>query len=523
MAPRRPLLLRPTGRARARAAVARVAIAMGMVAILGAGGGKGRGWTLLGNGPNEGFDKIREGGASIYYPEGAGVKTVLTPWEEGKEGVEKGGGEEIGEDNIDYIVANDIDESATQFIERNLQFNGIRYSNDPEARFFARRGAGRDEEELGPRSTRNDTDAPRSKEGCRVFTSNEDAAFLMYKFKRQMMQYRGRPSCQINDDNSSSSSVEGAAIADSKRPSPPPPTTFNVIDLDPYGILDALSASGLRTIRWGEKGTCEALDVSVKTCMLDGFARRSEKTTLTTSLPTTSMNLPRRSYVKSMIEALQGGGGCPANKTEAAPFRTKARMLGLLSVVATELSDVPLLFKVEVMPKMKIVVNTLSHLGFRVSISHTSPNAYKTNAPSEVLFALFRSWRLRELNATGDGDGVATLTNGKGSEKIQEAGEGKTTAGNNLSIEPKTVANERGGGLLSHREAREGAVSGKNHSESRFRDISMSLIASVLFNPALQRSSPAAQSARSVPAFFPPSEERSPKARAMRKSHGGIP
>lgn len=81
-------------------------------------------------------------------------------------------------------------------------------------------------------------------------------------------------------------------------------------------------------------------------------------------------------------------------------LETNPRIYGMLSVIQEELPDVPLYYtldhlcsvlKMQCMPKMKLC-SVLLHAGYRVSLSHACKSSIKTNAPSNVIWDIFRNW-----------------------------------------------------------------------------------------------------------------------------------
>lgn len=103
----------------------------------------------------------------------------------------------------------------------------------------------------------------------------------------------------------------------------------------------------------------------------------------------------------------------------AEPFArlgTHTRMLGMLSVVAEELHDVPLYYavakmcsvlKLEVVPILKFR-SAILHAGYRVSFSHACKSSVKTDAPPAVLWDILRCWaRTHPVRADRFIDGTA--------------------------------------------------------------------------------------------------------------------
>ncbi|GAB5363733.1 hypothetical protein AAMO2058_000908900 [Amorphochlora amoebiformis] len=94
-----------------------------------------------------------------------------------------------------------------------------------------------------------------------------------------------------------------------------------------------------------------------------------------------------------------------SNDTLSQSLATRKRIMGVLSVVLSELNQTVMFyshpqlasfFKLKVVPKMEVVRGVLRQLGFNVSLSHTCPDSYKTDAPARVLATIFKEWRRRE-------------------------------------------------------------------------------------------------------------------------------
>lgn len=83
-----------------------------------------------------------------------------------------------------------------------------------------------------------------------------------------------------------------------------------------------------------------------------------------------------------------------------ARFGTFKRIQGMLSMVTEELEDVPLYYTVDNLssivhcntPPLLQFRSALLHAGHRVSLSHASKNAIKTDAPPGVLWDIMRCW-----------------------------------------------------------------------------------------------------------------------------------
>ncbi|XP_071275071.1 tRNA (guanine(26)-N(2))-dimethyltransferase isoform X2 [Agelaius tricolor] len=97
------------------------------------------------------------------------------------------------------------------------------------------------------------------------------------------------------------------------------------------------------------------------------------------------------SFVEGLLAALERSPG---------RFQTEPRMRGMLSVIAEELSDVPLYYTLDGLsstvrsntPALLQLRSALLHAGFRVSLSHACRNAVKTDAPPAVLWDIMRCW-----------------------------------------------------------------------------------------------------------------------------------
>jgi tRNA (guanine26-N2/guanine27-N2)-dimethyltransferase len=79
-------------------------------------------------------------------------------------------------------------------------------------------------------------------------------------------------------------------------------------------------------------------------------------------------------------------------------FASSKKLLGLLSVAATELNDVPLFYNLSdlgnvlrsTLPAMPAFRSALVRLGFRVSGCHVEPYAFKTDAPMDVVWDVLK-------------------------------------------------------------------------------------------------------------------------------------
>nr|XP_054763032.1 tRNA (guanine(26)-N(2))-dimethyltransferase-like isoform X1 [Lytechinus pictus] len=81
-------------------------------------------------------------------------------------------------------------------------------------------------------------------------------------------------------------------------------------------------------------------------------------------------------------------------------FKYKDRMKGMMTVVSEELSDCPLYYITSHLcnvlhcecPSQEKIRSAILNAGYRVSISHASAEALKTDAPASVLWDIFRAW-----------------------------------------------------------------------------------------------------------------------------------
>jgi tRNA (guanine26-N2/guanine27-N2)-dimethyltransferase len=89
------------------------------------------------------------------------------------------------------------------------------------------------------------------------------------------------------------------------------------------------------------------------------------------------------------------------DETEAQKFKTHTRIIGLLSVCKEEI-DVPLFYSISALckaikvqsPPLPQFYSALINAGYKVSGSHCEGNAFKTNAPNDVIWDIMRCWRL---------------------------------------------------------------------------------------------------------------------------------
>ena len=82
-------------------------------------------------------------------------------------------------------------------------------------------------------------------------------------------------------------------------------------------------------------------------------------------------------------------------------FASEKKLSGMLSVVMTELPDVPLFYNLSDLcnvlratsPSMHAFKSAILNAGFRVSGFHTEPYAFKTDAPMSVIWDVLKSWK----------------------------------------------------------------------------------------------------------------------------------
>ncbi|KAL8597279.1 hypothetical protein ACOMHN_051590 [Nucella lapillus] len=107
--------------------------------------------------------------------------------------------------------------------------------------------------------------------------------------------------------------------------------------------------------------------------------------------PLWSAPLHHAGFVEGVLGRLEKEGG---------GFGTAARMRGMLSVVREELQDVPLYYVLDHLcntlhctpPNMLHFRSALINAGYRVSLSHAAKNSYKTDAPPAVIWDILRAW-----------------------------------------------------------------------------------------------------------------------------------
>lgn len=81
-------------------------------------------------------------------------------------------------------------------------------------------------------------------------------------------------------------------------------------------------------------------------------------------------------------------------------FGTSERMVGMLNVAREELQDVPLYYVLDDIcnvlhcspPNMLQMRSALLNAGYKVSLSHAAKNSYKTDAPAGVIWDVMRGW-----------------------------------------------------------------------------------------------------------------------------------
>ena len=97
-------------------------------------------------------------------------------------------------------------------------------------------------------------------------------------------------------------------------------------------------------------------------------------------------------FVTELLKSLQSGKG--------AELASAKRLIGMLTSILEELPDVPLFHQLSHMcnvlhvpsPTMNSVVSALMRQGYRVSRSHTDPQAIKTDAPNRALWDVLRCY-----------------------------------------------------------------------------------------------------------------------------------
>jgi len=114
-------------------------------------------------------------------------------------------------------------------------------------------------------------------------------------------------------------------------------------------------------------------------------------------------------FVRSLLDRLTGSGG-REESVETQRFGTQDRMVGMLSVVAEELPDVPLYYSQDRLysmiklgsNKFTLIRSALLNAGYRVSLSHANKLAIKTDAPNEFIWRMMRALVAKEPTRKAD-------------------------------------------------------------------------------------------------------------------------
>ncbi|KAL5004264.1 hypothetical protein ScPMuIL_017720 [Solemya velum] len=96
-------------------------------------------------------------------------------------------------------------------------------------------------------------------------------------------------------------------------------------------------------------------------------------------------------FIKTVISSVEK---TPGN------FKTAQRIIGMLSLAAEELHDTPLYYITDELcnvvhctpPGLIAVRSALLNAGYRVSLSHAAKNSQKTDAPTEFIWDIMRAW-----------------------------------------------------------------------------------------------------------------------------------
>lgn len=102
-------------------------------------------------------------------------------------------------------------------------------------------------------------------------------------------------------------------------------------------------------------------------------------------------SIHKQSFVENMLEDL---------KQNSNRFATSKRIEGILTVASAELQDTPLFYNIPSLskalksstPSKYLLRSALINAGFNVSKCHVDPNGFKTNAPQQVIFDIFRTY-----------------------------------------------------------------------------------------------------------------------------------
>jgi tRNA (guanine26-N2/guanine27-N2)-dimethyltransferase len=101
-------------------------------------------------------------------------------------------------------------------------------------------------------------------------------------------------------------------------------------------------------------------------------------------------NLHDKTFVKSVLNHIM----------DRDAYKTKSRMLGMLSLVNEELTNSSLYYTLDdlcsvmhcEMPVMKIFRSVLLNANYQVSYSHCNKNSIKTDAPNEFIWQIMKEW-----------------------------------------------------------------------------------------------------------------------------------
>lgn len=99
------------------------------------------------------------------------------------------------------------------------------------------------------------------------------------------------------------------------------------------------------------------------------------------------------SLVKNRLDEIESGN---------MKLKTLKRIVGLIEVINEELIDVPLFYSCDQIcriinctpPKSELLRSALLNSGYQVSSSHAHRSSFKTNAPNQFIWDIFKSWAL---------------------------------------------------------------------------------------------------------------------------------
>ncbi|XP_067120924.1 tRNA (guanine(26)-N(2))-dimethyltransferase-like isoform X1 [Centruroides vittatus] len=102
-------------------------------------------------------------------------------------------------------------------------------------------------------------------------------------------------------------------------------------------------------------------------------------------------NLHDKDFVSGLLKTVE---------SERDNYGTTKRMIGILSVISEELDNCPLYYRLPHLlsvvassqPSLFTFRSALLNAGYQASLSHTCRDSLKTNAPSEVIWDIVRSW-----------------------------------------------------------------------------------------------------------------------------------